>query len=165
MTDFLAQDNFWAGVDVGRQLFHFSPAIVLVCTMLGIVACPIVLGRGTRPIATVATLGVIIAFVFTLRVVSTVATGGVSGLSTEAAAGMLIADNLAAGFQIVVLLFLAGVMWMWRIGSAEKEVNAPEFFILLIGSAVTVVQRFVLAYREMERLDTEERDAAPGIDR
>ena len=134
--DFIGQTNYWAGVDIGEHLFLFSPMIALICTMLAIVACPLVLGRGARVISTVATLGVAVTLVLAIRVAYAVTAGGVSGLSTDAAAGMLIVDNLSAGFQIVLLLFLGGVMWLWRIGSAEKEQNAPEFFILLIGSAL-----------------------------
>jgi hypothetical protein len=33
----------------------------------------------------------------------------------------------------------------------------PALWILLIGSSVTLAQRFVRAYREMERLDAAER--------
>ncbi len=33
----------------------------------------------------------------------------------------------------------------------------PALWILLIGSSVTLAQRFVRAYREMERIDAEER--------
>lgn len=134
--DIIGQTNLWAGVDVGEHLFLFSPMIALICTMLSIVACPLVFGRGTRQISTVATLGVIVTLILAIRVAYAVTAGGVSGLSTEPAAGMLIVDRLSAGFQIVLVLFLGGVMWLWGIGSAEKEKNAPEFFILLIGSAL-----------------------------
>jgi NADH-quinone oxidoreductase subunit N len=34
-----------------------------------------------------------------------------------------------------MLVFLGGVMWLWWLGSAKTERNAPEFFILLLGSA------------------------------
>jgi NADH-quinone oxidoreductase subunit N len=72
-----------------------------------------------------------------LRVAGAVSTsGGLSGLSTQAGAGILIADNLSICFQIVLLIFAAGVMWLWWLGSAEHERNAPEFFILLLGSAL-----------------------------
>ena len=75
-------------------------------------------------------------FILTLRVAGAVNTnGGLSGLSTQAGAGILIADNLSICFQIVLLIFAAGVMWLWWLGSAEQERNAPEFFILLLGSA------------------------------
>ena len=132
----MGQTNLWAGVNVGEHLFLFSPMIALICTMLAIVSCPLVFGRGTRQISTVATLGVIVTLVFAIRVAYAVTAGGVSGLSTDPAAGMLIVDKLSAGFQIVLVLFLGGVMWLWGIGSAEKEKNAPEFFILLLGSAL-----------------------------
>lgn len=132
----LAQSSPWADIPVGEHLFLASPIIALVCTMLGIVLCPLIVGRSTRSIATIATLGVAIAFILALRVASTLADGGVSVLSTQAGAGMLIVDNLSIIFQIILLLFLGGVMWLWWIGSAEQERNAPEFFILLLGSAL-----------------------------
>ncbi len=133
---FLAQTSSWAGIPVGEHLFYFSPMIALVCTMLAVVACPIILGRGTRTITTVVVLGLIVTFLLTLRVAGAVAGGGMSGLSTQPGGGMLIADNLSLCFQIILLVFLAGVMWLWRVGSAERERNAPEFFVLLLGSAL-----------------------------
>ena len=133
---FLAQTDSWAGIRVVEHLSYFSPMIALVCTMLAIVICPMIFGRGARPTATVAVLGVVVTFILALRVAGAVADQGMSGLSTQVGAGILIADNLSTCFQIVLLIFLAGVMWLWRIGSAETERNAPEFFILLIGSAL-----------------------------
>lgn len=132
----LAQIDPWSGVDVGRHLFLFSPMIALIVTMLAVVACPIVVGRSTRKIAGVVTVGIIITFFLALRVSSAVADGGISGLSTDPIAGMLIADNLSSCFQMILIVFMAGVMLLWWMGSAEKETNAPEFFILLLGSAL-----------------------------
>ncbi len=128
--------NFWSGVNIGEQLILFSPIIALTATMLAIVAAPLLFGRGARTIAGVTSIGIIVAFVPAIRVASHVSTGGVSGLSTVPGVGLLIADNLSAGFQIVLLAFLAGVTYLWWIGSSEREQNAPEFFILLIGSAL-----------------------------
>ena len=132
----LAQSDPWANIAVGEHLSLFSPMIALVCTMLAIVLTPIVLGRRTRPVATVAAIGVIVAFILSLRVAGKVADGGVSGLSTQVGSGILIADNLSAAFQIILMVFLAGVMCLWWMGSASSERNAPEFFVLLIGSAL-----------------------------
>ena len=36
----------------------------------------------------------------------------------------------------MLLVFLGGVTCLWWIGSAETEENAPEFFVLLLGSAL-----------------------------
>ncbi len=138
MMALLGQTDLWAGIDVGEHLFLFSPMIVLVCTMLAVVACPIILGRGPRSIATVVWLGLGITLFMTFRVAGAVADGGVSGLSTQPG-GMLIADNLSVGFQFLLLAFLAGVMLMWWMGSSATERNAPEFFILLLGSALGMV--------------------------
>ncbi len=133
---FLADTNLWSNVPVGEHLFLFSPMIVLVCTMLAVVAFPIVLGRSAAVTATIVKLGVITAFILAIRVAGQVTDGGVSGLSTSPLAGLLIADNLAAGFQIILLVFLGAVTLLWLIGSASSEENSPEFFILLLGSAL-----------------------------
>lgn len=132
----LLAQNAWAGIDVGRDLFLFSPLIALVCTMLAVVGCPIVVGRRTTTVAGVAVVGLVITFVLALRVMPEVSAEGVSGLSTAAGSGILIADNLSIIFQVILLVFMGGVLLLWWIGSAEKERDAPEFFILLIGSAL-----------------------------
>ncbi|MBI4719596.1 MAG: NADH-quinone oxidoreductase subunit N [Planctomycetes bacterium] len=132
----IAQASVWSGVAVGEQLRLFSPMLALTATMLAIVACPLVAGRGPRTIAAVASLGIVAAFVLALRVADSVADGGLSGLSTRPAAGLLLVDNLSIGFQLVLLVFLAAVTWLWWMGSADRETSAPEFFILLIGSAL-----------------------------
>ncbi len=133
---FLAQTDPWAGIDVGEQLFAFSPMIALICTMLAVVTCPLLFGRGPRPIAIVVAVGVIVTFYLAMRVAGVVSTGAISGLSPGGAGGMLIADPLSAGFQIILMVFLAGIFWLWWMGSAATERNAPEFFILLLGSAL-----------------------------
>ncbi|MCH7924105.1 MAG: hypothetical protein IIC51_01085, partial [Planctomycetes bacterium] len=135
MTIF-AQTNPWAGIAIGEHVNLFAPMIALVCTMLAVVACPIVFGRRTRPVATVAILGIIVTFILAVRLARTTIQGGVSGFSTEPLAGMLIVDNLSACFQVVLVVFLAAVTWLWWLGSASTEKNAPEFFVLLIGSAL-----------------------------
>lgn len=133
----LAFDNLWAGTDIARDLAVFSPELVLVGTLLAIVAAPIVLGRGPRAIAGITAVGIIAALIMVIRVGFHVAAHGpVSGLSPSPASGMLIADNLAVFFKFALLIFLLGVFVLWWIGSAEEERDAPEFFILLIGSAL-----------------------------
>lgn len=132
----LAQTTEWAGINVSEHLFAFSPMIALTCTMLAVVAFPMVLGRGAKTIATISLLGVLVTLICTLRVMGAVSGGGISGLSTQLSAGILVADNLSVGFQIILLVFLLGVMWLWWIGSSRTERNAPEFFILLLGSAL-----------------------------
>lgn len=135
----LAQSHPWSNIPVGEHLFYFSPMIALVCTMLAVVASPLIFGRWTRTLMAVVSVGVLAAFVLALRVFEALGDGGVSGLSTQPAEGMLIADRLSICFQLVLFVFLAGVMWLWWIGSAESERNVPEFLILLLGSALGMV--------------------------
>ncbi len=136
MTMCLAQSNAWAGIDVTRHLFLFSPILALILTMLAIVACPIIVGRSAKTIGAVAVMGIIASFILALRVAGEVSEGGVSGLSTLPAAGLLLVDNLSIAFQIILLAFMGGVTYLWWMGSSDSEENAPEFFILLFGSAV-----------------------------
>lgn len=135
----LGQTSAWSGIPVGEHLWVFSPMIALIATMLAVVACPIVVGRSARTIARVATLGVIVTLGLTLATWGAVSTHPVSGLSTHPASGMLIADNLSIGFQIILMVFLLGVIYLWKIGSAGSEENAPEFFVLLLGSALGMI--------------------------
>lgn len=128
--------NLWSGIPVGEHLFLFSPMIALTATMLAIVLCPLVAGRGARLIAGITTAGLIAALVLAVRVARATAEGGASGLSTQPGAALLIADNLSSGYQILMLVFLAAVTYLWWIGSAHRETDAPEFFILLLGSAL-----------------------------
>lgn len=126
----------WAAVPVAQHLGLFAPMIAIIVTMLAVVACPLVLGRGARTVGTIVTLGVGVTFFLALRVAGAVVENPVSGLSTDAAAGLLIADNLSAAFQILLVVFLAGILWLWWMNYADKEENAPEFFILLLGSGL-----------------------------
>jgi NADH-quinone oxidoreductase subunit N len=132
----LAEVSPWTGVAIESHLFAFSPILALTATMLAVVATPLIAGRGARTIAGVATFGIVVALILAIRVLATVDSGGLSGLSTAPAEGMLIADNLAVGFQIVLCVFLLCITYLWWLGSASTERNATEFFILLLGSAV-----------------------------
>ena len=132
----LAVQNLWEGIDVGRHLWAFSPLIALLCTMLAVVICPIVVDRSPRMIGATVLAGIVVTFIMTLRVANMVTDGGLSGLTTELGSGMLIADKLAVWFQVVLVIFIAGVMALWWMGSAATERDAPEFCVLLLGSAL-----------------------------
>lgn len=132
----LAQTSIDMSVPLGEQLFAFSPMIALTATMLAVVGLPVIFGRGTKLVAGTSALGVLVAFVLALRVLGFVAENPVSGLSTDLGGGMFVADNLSLGFQLILYLFLSAVTLLWWMGSAATERDAPEFFILLLGSAL-----------------------------
>lgn len=139
LNNLLAATTAWDGIDVMRHLSLFSPLIALIVTMLAIVGAPIILGRGPRRIAGIAVVGMLATLYCIFHAGGMVAGGGEAGLSTLQRSGLLIADNMTTWFQLVLVVFMGGVVWLWWMGSAGTERNAPEFFILLLGSAVGMV--------------------------
>jgi CDP-diacylglycerol--glycerol-3-phosphate 3-phosphatidyltransferase len=74
-------------------------------------------------------------------------------VSYSKARAELVVPGFSAGFmergeRVVVLA--AGALTGWL---------APALWLILLGSSITVVQRFALAYREMERMDRAEKAA------
>ncbi len=129
--------NFWT--PTSTDLFWFSPELALVGTIVMLLVVPIIMGKSARTSGRIALFGTVATIVLTLRVAGVVQTQGISGLAPPAAAGMLILDNLAIYFKIVLMLFMAGIIGLWFIGSAEKERNGPEFFVIFAGSALGMV--------------------------
>jgi NADH-quinone oxidoreductase subunit N len=135
MTSLLAQ--LW--MPSSRELFWFSPELAIVATMALLLVVPLIVGRSARITGTIVLVGIIVAAMLTWRVAGEVAGGGESGLAPPHAAGMLIADNLSVYFKLILLLFAACITALWWIGSAAKERAAPEFFVLLLGSALGMI--------------------------
>ncbi len=123
-------------VPSAHELFLFSPDLALVGTLVAILVAPLFAPRSARTTGVLTIVGTVLAFLLALRVASTVASGGQAGLAPSSAAGMLIADNLSVFFKLILCAFLLAVTLMWFIGSAAREHDAPEFFVLLVGSAV-----------------------------
>lgn len=131
-----AATDIWAGVNLGDHFAAFAPELTLVATMLAVVLAPVLLGRKARVVGTVATLGIAAALVLAVRMRAAAHAGGLAGFTADAWSGVLIADPLANFFKCILLVFLAAVTALWWMGSAGEERDAPEFFILLIGSAL-----------------------------
>ena len=121
------------------DLFLFSPELAMVGTLVLLLIAPLVAGRSTTMAGRIALFGALVTVVLSIRVAREVAEGGVSGLAPPEAAGMLILDRLTVYFKILLMLFLAGIIALWFIGSADSERHGTEFFILLLGSALGMV--------------------------
>jgi len=132
MTSSLA-DIWMAG---GRDLFLASPELALVGTIALILLAPLAVGRSARQTGALALLGVIAAAWMTFRVAGAVLVEPASVLAPSWAAGMLVVDNLGVSFKLILLLFMAGIIALWWTGRANSERDAPEFFVLLLGSAL-----------------------------
>jgi NADH-quinone oxidoreductase subunit N len=119
-----------------EHLRWYSPELALVGTMIAILIAPLAVGRSARTTALIAVIGLAIAILCTWSVGGIVRERGLSGLAPPDAAGMLIADNLSVFFKLVLMIFAAGVSLLWWYGSAQREHDAPAFFVLLLGSAL-----------------------------
>ncbi len=117
----------------------FSPELALVATLVLILAAPLVFGRSSKMAGWITLGGALLTLCLTLGVAGRVREEGVSGLAPQAAAGMLILDNLSVYFKVLLMAFMAGVTVLWFIGSSEKEERGEEFFVLLVGSALGMV--------------------------
>ncbi len=133
-TPSLLADSFW--VPSGRELFLFSPELALVGTIVALLVVPLIWRRNAYTTATIALVGVVVMAVMALMVAREVIGGGQSGLSPLATSGMLIADSLSVFFKLILALFFTLVVALWWMGSARTERDAPEFFTLLLGSAL-----------------------------
>jgi len=117
------------------DLAGFSPELVLIGTIIAVLVIPLMVRRSARLTATVAAIGAVLMAMATVSVArSTVF--GVGGLSPSPAAPMLLVDHLSLFFKMLLALFLAAVIMLWVIGDKFRDEDSPEFFVLLLGSAL-----------------------------
>ncbi|MCH7700459.1 MAG: NADH-quinone oxidoreductase subunit N [Planctomycetes bacterium] len=133
-TPSLLAESFW--VPSGRELFLFSPELVLVGTIVALLVVPLIWRRNAYTTASIALVGVVMMGIMALLVAREVSGGGQSGLSPSPLSGMLIADSLSVFFKLILALFFTLVVALWWMGSGRTERDAPEFFTLLLGSAL-----------------------------
>ncbi len=135
MTELIAEIPAW--FPKAAEFMTFSPELAWVGTLCLIMLAPLAIGRDARMIAGLAVVGIAVTAFFTLKVMGIISTEGPkTGLTPDLAGGMLIADNLSLFFKMLLLVFLVGISILWMSVSAAQEDDAPEFFVLLIGSAL-----------------------------
>ncbi len=125
-----------AWIPEGVDLFRFSPELTLVATIVLVLAVPMIMGRSARLVGGIVMLGIAAAGWLTWRVAAEVSGQGVAGMSPDPASAMLLVDNLSCFFKLILFFFAACVTGMWWMGSSASERNAPEFFVLLLGTAL-----------------------------
>ncbi|GJM26143.1 MAG: NADH-quinone oxidoreductase subunit N [Phycisphaerae bacterium] len=135
MTELIAEIPAW--FPKASEFLTFSPELAWVGTLCLIMLAPLAIGRDARVTAGLAIVGIAVTAFFTFKVMGIVSTEGPqTGLTPNLAGGMLIADNLSLFFKLLLLAFLVGVSILWMSVSAKQEDDAPEFFVLLVGSAL-----------------------------
>ncbi|MGB9625378.1 MAG: NADH-quinone oxidoreductase subunit N, partial [Phycisphaerae bacterium] len=148
------------------QLWRVSPELALVGTIVAVLIVSLFAGRNPYTTAAITLLGVLAALLLAGAVGADVFSRPHAGLAPAAAPPMLIADNFAVFFKLFLLLFLVLVTGLWVIGEEVRRraawslecgfsrgagglgetvphrlspPNAPEFFTLLLGSALGMI--------------------------
>ncbi len=147
------------------QLWRVSPELALVGTIVAVLIVSLFAGRNPYTTAAITLLGVLAALLLAGAISADVFSHPQAGLAPAAAPPMLIADNFAVFFKLFLLLFLALVTGLWVIGEEVRRrarglqygvsggrgglgetalhrlsaPNAPEFFTLLLGSALGMI--------------------------
>ncbi len=130
----LLENDLWS--PEATDFFHLAPELAWVGVLCLLMIGPLVAGRRARTVGSIALVGIGIIGWCVYLVGREVADGGVSAMAPPEAAGMFVVDNLSIFFKGVLLVFLAGVTLLWWQTSADREPDAPEFFVLLFGSAL-----------------------------
>lgn len=125
--------TFW--MPSKADLTSFSPELVLVGTIVAILIIPLFARRAARSTALVAAIGSALMAMASVSVIRS-AVLGVGALSPDASAPMLVVDHFSLFFKLFLALFLAGVILLWVIGGKIRDEDSPEFFVLLLGSAL-----------------------------
>ncbi len=129
-----AAGSFWfPSLD---DLSRFSPELALVATIAAVLIAPLFIRRSGYTTAAIVLIGVLVACALNSAVAARVAAGGITGLSPERGATMLLTDNFAVFFKFFLMLFVALVTALWLIGPQQGRQDPPEFFTLLVGSAL-----------------------------
>src|SRR5436190_9058284 len=113
-----------------EQLRPFIADLWLIVTIVGILIAPFFTTRSNIACALVALGGVSIAFVLQLAV------GTGQSVVGEHFVGLLVADQFAILWKLILLLFVAGVILMWFTTTASQmhEGDGAEFFALLVSA-------------------------------
>jgi len=107
----------------------------MVGTIVATLVMPLLLGRSARLSALLVGTGAVLTAMATVSVARFVGCG-IAGLSPSPNASILIADHLSLFFKMLLSLFLAAVVLLWVIGGRTRDEDAPEYFVLLVGSAL-----------------------------
>src|SRR5438552_1759732 len=112
------------------ELRPFIADLWLIGTVVAILITPFFVQRSNAACGLVALAGLTLAFV------SQLAVGIAPGVAGEHFRGLLVADQFAFLWKLLLLLFVSGVILMWftTVASTMHEGDGPEFFALLISA-------------------------------
>jgi NADH-quinone oxidoreductase subunit N len=114
-----------------RDLQPFIAELWLIVTIISVLITPFFARKPNAACAVVSLIGVALAFITLL------ASGGEEMVGSFLR-GMLISDPLAILWKLMLLLFVAGIIWLWFTTTSRTmhEGDGPEFFTLLLGATL-----------------------------
>lgn len=116
------------------------PELMLVATVVVLLIAPLLVGRHSRLTGGLALVGAVVAALAAVSSFKLVGDGSTAlfAVGGDAAGGsaMLVADKLGMFFRVLLMVFLVGIVLMWFWFDAQRERHAPEFFTLLVASAL-----------------------------
>lgn len=129
----------------GTSLSNLGPMWALIGTMVALLLAPLAVGRGARTASLIALIGAVLTAAACFWVLPRVGEGGWAGMAPFDRAPMLVVDNFSLFFTLLLSLFLTAVIGLWIFGyhapapHTDMHRNAPEFFVLLLASALGMV--------------------------
>lgn len=117
------------------ELACFAPEFVLIGTIVAVLIIPLLFKRQAGLSAFVAGAGAILTAAAAVSV-GRMISHGFAGLAPDGAAPMLLVDPLSLFFKVLLAAFLGGVIILWVLGGAYRDEDSPEFFVMLLGSAL-----------------------------
>ncbi len=120
--------QFWRPAP--EQLALFAPILILLAGVLAVLIVPLAGRVRGRIIGGLAMAAAILAGLAALHLLVR------TDPSQSALKDMLLTDRLSLFFQSFLALFLTAVIVLWLTGPSGNQPHAPEFFALLIGSAI-----------------------------
>jgi len=132
----------------GGQLWEVAPELALVGTILAVLILSLIDRRDAITTALVVLVGVTVTAVLTGELDRGLGTGtGGGGPVPPGGGSMLVVDGLSTFFKLFLMLFLALVTALWLVGLRARRTErpraytarAPEFFVLVLGSALGMV--------------------------
>ena len=120
----------WSGGGVGLR--PFTGELWLIGTIVAVLLTPFFTRKSNITCAAVALVGLVVAFISVWMVN---ADADVVGVHFR---GLLVSDQLAVLWKLMLLLFTIGIVLMWLATTSSKmhEGDGPEFFTLLIGATL-----------------------------
>ncbi|HEY3963048.1 MAG TPA: NADH-quinone oxidoreductase subunit N [Planctomycetaceae bacterium] len=133
------------GIDTRISLPHFGPELIVIATIVALLLVRLFSADRYLPASIVAIIGTALALMraavqFHAMQNAPASVAGIENLSPTDAVpiftGLLMYDPFTVYFRIFLLLFLLFVEWLTVVTGIPDQEDAPDFYVLLLGSTL-----------------------------